>query len=67
MEHLKVLPQSFLSHPWRFLYDLLMSPLDAAVSLKQIDGVTVHVPEHLDLHVSTGDGQRNKKDEFTFN
>lgn len=37
---------------WRFLDDLLMSPLDAAVPLKQVDGIPVHVPEHLNLHMS---------------
>lgn len=40
------------THPRCFFDDLLMSPLDAAVSLKQVDGVTVHVSEHLNLHVS---------------
>lgn len=38
-----------------------MSPLDAAVSLKQIDSVTVHVPKHLNLYMSTGDTQRNNR------
>lgn len=48
---------TFLTHPWCFLYDLLVSPLDAAVSLEQIHSVTVHVPEHLNLHMSAGDRQ----------
>lgn len=40
------------THSWCFFDDLLVSPLDAAVPLKQVDGVTVHVPKHLNLHVS---------------
>lgn len=48
---------TFLTHPWCFLYDLLVSPLDTAVSLEQIHSVTVHVPEHLNLHMSAGDRQ----------
>lgn len=40
------------THPWCFFNDLLMSPLDAAVSLKQVDGIAVHVSKHLNLHVS---------------
>ena len=40
------------AHPRCFFDDLLMSPLDAAVSLKQVDGVAVHVSKHLNLHVS---------------
>lgn len=46
------LPPALLTHPGCLLYDLLMSPLDAAVPLKQVDSVAVHVPEHLNLHVS---------------
>lgn len=49
-----------VTHSWCLLYDLLMSPLDAAVSLKQINRITVHVPKHLNLHVSKTDRQRNK-------
>ena len=48
---------TFLTHPRCFLYDLLVSPLDTAVSLEQIHSVTVHVPEHLNLHMSAGDRQ----------
>lgn len=40
------------THPWCFFNDLLMSPLDAAVPLKQVDGIAVHVSKHLNLHVS---------------
>lgn len=45
-------PPALPTHPGCLLYDLLMSPLDAAVPLKQVDSVAVHVPEHLNLHVS---------------
>lgn len=34
-----------------------MSPLDAAVPLKQIDSVTMHVSKHLDLYVSARNTQ----------
>ena len=43
--------QGRFSHPWSFLDDLLVSSLDAAVPLKQVDDVPVLVPEHLHLHV----------------
>ena len=42
------------THPWSFLDDLLVSPLNAAVPLKQVDNVPVLVPEHLHLHVPGG-------------
>lgn len=54
MTHSPNLPSStgLLTHPRRLLDDLLMSPLDAAVPLKQVDSVAVHVPEDLNLDVS---------------
>lgn len=48
-----------------------MSPLDAAVPLKQVDGVTMHVSEHLNLDVSAesrgklGDGMIPFKNKCT--
>lgn len=49
---LRALDIDMPTHPRCFFDDLLMSPLDAAVSLKQVDGVAVHISKHLNLHVS---------------
>lgn len=37
-----------------------MSPLDTAVPLKQIDGITVCVPKHLNLHVPAAPHQEEE-------
>ena len=50
-----------LLYPGRLLYDLLMPPLDAAVSLKEIDGIAMLVPKHLHLHMPEGDEQDFRK------
>lgn len=52
-----------ITHPGCFLYDLLMSSLDTTVSLKQVDSITVHVSEHLNLHMSAEQTQSNRKNE----
>lgn len=51
-ETLRALDMDMSTHPRCFFDDLLMSPLHAAVPLKQVDGVAVHVSKHLNLHVS---------------
>lgn len=47
---------------WGLLNDLLMSPLDGAVSAKQGDGVAVLVGEDLDLQVTGMLGQLHDED-----
>ena len=38
-------------YSWCFLYDLLVSSLYTAISLKQVDGVSMLVSKHLHFHV----------------
>ena len=43
----------------RFLYDFLISPLDGAVSLVQVDGIPVLVRHDLDEHETNEAGVSN--------
>lgn len=45
------------SYPWSFLNDLLVSSLNATVSLKQIHHVPMLVTKHLNLHMSNATTQ----------
>lgn len=38
-------------YPWGLLNDLLMSPLDATVSFKQVHSIAMVVAKHLDFHM----------------
>lgn len=43
--------KGILIYPRCFFYDLLVSPLHTAVSLKQIHSITMLIPKHLHLHM----------------